>query len=357
MSENDIQINSLLASAIDAHQKDHLIEAADLYAKILRVSPYHPDATHLSGLIAFQSKNFVEAKKKIKLAIKYDANIFLYHANLGRVCMEMGEYEAACNSWMQALVIVPDSYDMHSDLSGAFLTLKKYKESLVHANAAIALQGTNPQVLVNKTLAHNNLANMQRDQLCFDEAIKNYIEALKIAPKESDVHSNLGVAYQEQGDTLQAILCYKESISLDPHNAEAHRNLGMAYLQIGSFDEGWKEYEWRWKTRHFKSLLRNWSKPRWSGDDVKTKTLLVHCEQGFGDTLQFSRYLPLVAKKTNQLIVEAPKELVMLLQRIDGVDKVVTAGMPLPNFDLQIPMLSLPYDFQTSIYTIPAVIP
>jgi hypothetical protein len=93
------------------------------------------------------------------------------------------------------------------------------------------------------------------------------------------------------------------------------------------------------------------------GDDAKAKTLLVHCEQGFGDTLQFSRYLPLVAQKVNRLIVEAPQELVELLQRINGVDKVIIAGTPLPNFDLQIPMLSLPYAFQTLLDTIPDTIP
>jgi tetratricopeptide (TPR) repeat protein len=357
MSASDFKINSLLASAIDAHQRGHLIEAAELYAKLLKISPQHSDATHLIGLIAFQSNNFAEAKKKIKLAIKYDANILLYYANLGRVCMAMGEYTAACDAWLQALTLEPDSYDTHFDLSGAFLKLGKFEKALAYADAAINLQGTNPEVLINKTLAHNNLANEQRDQMCFGEAIINYIEALKISPNESDVHSNLGVAYQEQGDTEQAILCYIEAIRLDTNNAEAHRNLGMAYLQIGDFNKGWKEYEWRWKTHHFKILRRNWSKPSWSGCNAKTKTLLVHCEQGFGDTLQFSRYLPLVAKKVNRLIVEAPKELVALLQRIDGVNKVLIAGKPLPIFDLQIPMLSLPYAFQTSIDTVPAKIP
>ena len=357
MSSSDFQTNFLLASAIDAHKRDHLIEAADFYAKLLKISPHHSDATHLIGLIAFQSNNFVEAKNKIELAIEYDANVFLYHANLGRVCMAMGEYIVACNAWLQALILEPNSYDTHFDLSGVFLKLGKFEKALVHADAAITLQGTNPQVLINKTLAHNNLANEQRDQMCFSEAIINYIEALKIAPNESDVHSNLGVAYQEQGDIEQAIICYIEAIRLDTGNAEAHRNLGMAYLKIGDFNKGWKEYEWRWKTHHFKTLRRNWSKPSWLGDDVKAKTLLVHCEQGFGDTLQFSRYLPLVAKKVDRLIVETPKELVELIQRIDGVDKVITAGMHLPKFDLQIPMLSLPYAFKTLIDTVPATIP
>jgi hypothetical protein len=255
------------------------------------------------------------------------------------------------------LTLEPNSYDAHLDLSGVFLKLGKFEKALEHADLAIDLQGTNSQVLINKTLAHNNLANEQRDQMSFSEAIINYLEALKIAPNESDVHSNLGVAYQEQGDTEQAICCYIEAIRLDTDNAEAHRNLGMAYLQIGNFNDGWKEYEWRWKTHHFKNLHRNWSKPRWLGDDAKAKTLLVHCEQGFGDTLQFSRYLPLVAKKVNRLIVEAPQELVELLQRINGVDKVIIAGTPLPNFDLQIPMLSLPYAFQTLLDTIPDTIP
>jgi len=126
---------------------------------------------------------------------------------------------------------------------------------------------------------------------------------------------------------------------------------------MGTFELGWKEYEWRWKTSHFAPLVRNWSKPQWLGQDEINQTLLVHCEQGFGDTLQFARYLSLVAKKVKKLIVEAPKELAELLSSIEGVDEVIVHGMPLNKFDLQIPMLSLPYVFQTTLETIPSTVP
>ena len=357
MSAQDTQLNTLLSSAIEAHQQGRLAEASDLYAKLLKIVPQHPDATHLNGLIAFQSNDFVKAKTLIKRAITYDAFNALYHANLGRVCMAMRDTVAACDAWGHALTIEPNAADVHSDLAGALLKLEKYKDALQHADQALVLQTRHPQALINKALAHNNLGNAERDQMRLDDAVFNYIQALEVAPNESDIHSNLGVAYQEMGNAAKAISCYQKAIKLDSENAEAHRNLGMAHLQMGAFDMGWEEYEWRWKTNHFAPLVRNWSKPRWQGQNAKNKTLLVHCEQGFGDTLQFARYLPLAAQKVKKLIVEAPKELAELLSRMAGVDEVIVDGMPLENVDFQIPMLSLPHVFKTTLNTIPSIVP
>ncbi|MEZ7863726.1 MAG: tetratricopeptide repeat protein [Rhodospirillales bacterium] len=357
MGTQDTQLNTLLTSAIEAHQQGRLAEAAALYEKLLKTNPQHPDAIHLSGLIAFQSNDFIKAKILIKRAITYDTSNALYHANLGRVYMAVGDLAAACDAWDLALTIETNVADVHSDLAGALLKLEKYKAAVEHADQALALQAHHPEALINKALAHNNLGNLERDQMHFEDAVSNYIQALKIAPNESDVYSNLGVAYQEMGKVDKAISCYQKAIELDPENAEAHRNLGMAHLQMGAFELGWKEYEWRWKTSHFAPLVRNWSKPQWLGQDEINQTLLVHCEQGFGDTLQFARYLSLVAKKVKKLIVEAPKELAELLSSIEGVDEVIVHGMPLNKFDLQIPMLSLPYVFQTTLETIPSTVP
>lgn len=418
MTDSKENVVSLLAVAIDNHQSGRIDEAAEGYALILAKVPDHPDALHLSGLVAFQRGDLLHAESSIKSAIIRDATQPLYHANLGRVEMALGHHEDAIKAWQKALTLDPQSTDIHSDISGAFLKLNKADDALDYANKALAFSPDHPMAMMNKGLAHgalnqtdqaittlsnaaecqpddaeiwfqlgnlyqqtdnmeqadlsyiravnlspthfmsqNNLGNILREQGRFDEALLAYKRSLEVDASQSDTHSNLGVTYQEMGNTPSAIKSYREAVRLDPENAEARRNLGMGLLQVGDYSEGWKEYEWRWKTEHFKPIVRNWPKPRWLGQTELDRSLLVHCEQGFGDSIQFSRYLPLVAAKFNKVIVEAPSELKDLLGRIDGVAQVVVRGEDLPDYDLHIPLLSLPYIFQTNERTIPSEVP
>ncbi len=412
------QIIRMLTAGLAAHQQGHLDEAVRYYADVLQHSPEQPDALHLTGLVAFQHGELERAQNLIEKAITHNAHDARYRANLGRVRMAMGDYAAAAEVWQAGLTLDPESIDMHSDLAGALCQLDDLERALHHAETAIRLNGVLPQAHMNLGLiftkqgreeeaidafktavtllpsdpeawfqlgrlyqqqgdakdaeeayekaldlapdlieALNNLANLLRDQMRFEESIKRYGEALQAAPQRSDIHSNLGVALQEAGETERAIACYRKAIDLDAENAEAHRNLGMALLQSEAFEEGWKEYEWRWKTGHFRPLLRNWQQPKWQGEDISEQTLLVHCEQGFGDCLQFARYLPMAAARAKTLIVEAPRELAMLFERMAGVTKVIEAGAPLPAYDRHIPLMSLPFLFQTTVDDIPDEVP
>jgi Flp pilus assembly protein TadD len=345
----------------------------------------------------------------------------MYHANLGRVEMAANNFSRAIAAWRQALQQDPHNADLYSDMSGAQLKTGAVPEALDNALQALRIQPDHSLALVNKGLAlamtgaqtaalraleeasdlqpdnseiwfqlgclyqqadspemaemaevafrrvlglapghvdaANNLGNILRQQMRFDDAKVLYESALQSDPQQSDLHSNLGVTLQEAGDPDAAITCYRKAIEIDPANAEARRNLGMALLQTGAFEDGWAEYEWRWKTRHFAPLRRNWPQPRWQGQPLPEHTVLVHCEQGFGDSIQFARYLPLVAARVGRLVVEAPQELASLIRGMDGVGDVVVAGTGLPFFDQQIPLLSLPYVFATTLASIPASVP
>jgi hypothetical protein len=131
----------------------------------------------------------------------------------------------------------------------------------------------------------------------------------------------------------------------------------MTRLTLGDFDGGWKEYEWRWKTGALAAQRRQFKAPLWLGDaPVSGKTILLHAEQGFGDTIQFIRYAPLLASRGAKVVCEVQPELLSLLSRFDGID-VIAKGEPLPPFDLHCPLLSLPFAFGTKLETIPASIP
>ncbi len=418
MTNRDKFIESTLQTAIEAHQQGQLELAEKGYRKILASSPDHADALHLTGLLAFQRGALMEAKNLIKKAIGQNNQMALYYANLGRVEMAMENPSAAIDAWNSALTLSDDRADIHSDIAGAMFKNGHYDEAMQQADQALTDDPTHALALLNKGLSlaaldqvdaaiielekassaqpenidiwtqlghlhqtqnngqraescytkavqvnphHveslNDLGNLYCDQLRFDEAIQIYRKALTVDSKQSDIHSNLGVAQQERGDSKKAIVAYRQAIRIDPENAEAHRNLGMALLQEGDFAEGWAEYEWRWQTAHFKPLVRPWAQPRWQGQDAGGKTLLIRCEQGFGDCLQFARYFAMAAQKVSRLIVAAPQELAALFARIDGVDEVLVAGNPQSGFDLQIPLMSLPHVFRTTLTTVPNTVP
>jgi hypothetical protein len=145
-------------------------------------------------------------------------------------------------------------------------------------------------------------------------------------------------------------------VSQRPDYADAHFNLAASLLLVGQFDEGWREYEWRWKQEKKKPHLRGFSQPLWDGGDIGDRILLLHAEQGLGDTLQFCRYVPAIAAG-RRVVLEVQRPLVPLLAGLPGLERIVAQGDPLPPFDLHCPLLSLPLVLGTTLETIPGQTP
>jgi hypothetical protein len=153
----------------------------------------------------------------------------------------------------------------------------------------------------------------------------------------------------------EAVASFGRALELKPEFAEAHIGRSLALLLMGRFEEGWPEYEWRWKRKGVEEPVLQ--KPRWTGNTVKGARILLRCEQGLGDTLQFMRYAELVKQRCGAVIVECQPPLARLLASCPGVDSVITSGLPLPEFDFHIPLLSLPALFGTSLENISAKVP
>jgi hypothetical protein len=191
----------------------------------------------------------------------------------------------------------------------------------------------------------------------FDEAIAACRQAIALKPDYAGAHNNLGVSLMAVGGLDEAVEAFRRAIALKPDLADAHNNLGMTLLQNGRFEEGWAEYEWRWKTRqHLAGGARRFEAPLWNGEAIGSRVILLHAEQGLGDTLQFCRYAPVVAA-TGRTVLEVQPPLVRLLSGLRGVIEVVARGDALPSFDLQCPLLSLPRALGTTLDTIPAATP
>jgi tetratricopeptide (TPR) repeat protein len=224
-------------------------------------------------------------------------------------------------------------------------------DALASCDRALALRPNYAEAWSNRA---NALSDLNRPL----DAQASYERALAASSTFADAWNNLGLTYVDLNRHADALACYERALSLAPDSAEAHWNRALCLLQTGDLAAGFAEYEWRWRRKRIAPSRRSFDAPLWLGDaPLAGKTILLHAEQGLGDTLQFCRYAALVAKQGARVVLEVQPELTRLLAGLEGVDVLVTAGEPLPAFDYHCPLLSLPLALRTVIETIPADTP
>ena len=227
----------------------------------------------------------------------------------------------------------------------------RHEEALQLYGEALTRRGGDP-------LALNNMGNSLLKLGRFEEAAGRFREAVSGRPGSLEARLGLGAALQRTGDAQAAIALFRGILDSDPDCAEAHWNLSLALLLAGEFREGWAQYQWRWRRESFTSPRRGFEAPAWDGSPLGGRRILVHGEQGFGDTIQFARYLPMVAKRGGTVIAECQSpSLSPLLRPMPGVCEVAVMGEELPPFDLQVPLLSLPHLFGTTLDDVPNSVP
>jgi hypothetical protein len=184
--------------------------------------------------------------------------------------------------------------------------------------------------------------------------LASYDRAVSLRPHYADAHNNRGQSLRDVKRYEEALASYDAALAVQPGHVMAHCNSAAVRLLLGDFKRGWSDYEWRWKKASVVRSNRNFPQPQWRGEDIAGKTILLHSEQGFGDTIQFCRYVPLVVARSAQVVFEVQAQLHALMAGIPGAAQVVARGSPLPAFDVHCPMLSLPLAFGTELGTIPA---
>jgi len=343
-------MSEVLAAAIQHHQAGRLQEAEALYRQILQAQPDHPDALNNLGLIAQQVGRYDAAVEYFSRAINAQPARADFHNNLGEVCRRWGKLDEALAGYQRALALSPGLLSAMTGIGGILKQQGRMDEAAAHYRRMLLLHPGSMEL-------HNNLGNVLQEQGHLEEAVAQYRRALALRPDCAEVHNNMGGAFYDLGRPEEAVACGKEALRLKPEYAEAHWNNGRAQLLAGNFEEGWKEYSWRWWTELFRPWARRFPQPEWDGrEDISGRTLLLHTEQGHGDAIQFIRYVPLVAKRAT-VIVECQPEMKSLLETVEGAARVVARGEPLPDFDLHLPLLSLPGVFGTTLETIPANVP
>ena len=345
-----IDLSEALKIAIAHHQDGRLPQAETIYRQILQQQPNHPDALTLMGVIACQKGNLEEG-------------IHLYR---------------------QALSIRHDHRQAWENLNLALW--KRGKELIEEAIANYSLYAN---LQPGNVFANNALGNIYYDQNQLDQALLYYHEALQGNPKDSDTLNRIGVILQQQkklplaqhfheqaiahnpndvdalvslakayldyGDLTKALLYLNRALGLNPNHAIARYNRALVLLQQGKFQEGFVEYEWRLKTSEFPPCP--FKQPMWDGSDLQGKTLLLHAEQGLGDTIQFIRYAAIAAQKNGRLIFTCHRPLIRLMQGLPEIVEFIPLGTPLPDFDTYTPLLSLPRILGTTIDNVPNQVP
>lgn len=349
-----MNINEAIDSAMKCFESGDLRRAALICEEVLKIHPHNAKAFHLLGVIYYQNGAFDLALQNVKESLLLDpANAEAYY-NLGNILKEIKRPDEAIACYIKAIQLNPSITHVYMNLGTVLQEKGLFDEAIINYRKALRCDPNNADIYYNL-----GLVSEEKDQL--DEAISYYQKAILLNSDFADAYNNLGILFNKKNQPDSALTCYKKAIELDPHFADAHWNMSHALLLTGQFQEGWKEYEWRWKVKelyhHSLPQPRNFSQPIWDGSDIKGRIILLYAEQGFGDAIQFIRYAPLVAQYGATVIVECPNKLTSLLQNTEGIHKVIAYGDRLPEFDVHCPLLSLPSLFNTTLDNIPAKIP
>ncbi len=339
---------AIFRQAVADHRAGKLPEAEAGYRRILAVQPNHADSLHYLGLIAAQLGRHDRAVELIGRAVAVRPGMPDYLNNLGLSLLVLGRAADAVDAHRRAVTQAPGMAEAHNNLGNALRALDRPAEAEASYRQALALAP-------DMAPAHNNLGAALADLDRLDEAERSYRAALERWPDYPEAYNNLGNTLRALGRWPAATASYRQALALAPDYAEAHYNLGWSLLLAGDFAEGWTEFEWRWRIAGGQ-VARDLPAPFWTGEPLDGRTLLLHAEQGAGDTFMFCRYVALAARR-GRVVLEAPAPLVGLLSRLPGLAGIVTAGAALPPFDLHCPLLSLPRAFGTTLATVPAEIP
>jgi tetratricopeptide (TPR) repeat protein len=348
-------IAALFADASKLHQDGRIREAEYVYKQILAARPDHFDCMHALGVALHQLGDHAQAVRLIGLVLKQNPRDAIALNNLGSALAVQGRLAEALVSFSSAIATRPDYAEAYVHCSGVLRELGRDAEAIEGYDHALALRQDLADAHCGRGTA---LANLRR----LDEAIQSYDRALKLSPDFAEAHCGRGIALAELDRIDEALDGFERAQSLRPDYAEAHVNEATYRLLLGDFERGFEKYEWRWQTARFKTNKRSFAQALWRGShDIAGKTIFLYGEQGFGDTIQFARYVPLVAALGARIVLEVPGPLhalmASLLPSLPGTPQIVAAGDPLPDFDLQCPLLSLPLAFRTRLDTIPCAIP
>jgi tetratricopeptide (TPR) repeat protein len=305
-------------------------EAVASYDRVLNLRGDHPEVLSNRGGTLHELERFEEALASYDRALAVRPDYAEAFSNRGNTLRSLNRFDEAVASYDRALAIRPDHVTALCNRGGTLLQLRRLDDALASLDRALTLAPNHAEALSNRGVTLHRLNR-------FEDALASYDRALMVRPNYAEAHCNRGVTLHEMRRFGEALASYAHALAARPDYAEAHFNEGLSRALIGDYERGLQKFEWRWRAEQ-SDRRRDFRQPLWLGaDDIAGKTILLHAEQGFGDTIQFARYVPMVAARGARVILEVQRPLRRLMEGLAGATDIVAGGEPLPAFDLHCP--------------------
>jgi tetratricopeptide (TPR) repeat protein len=330
-------------------------DALRCFQRVAELEPDSSEAHNNAGAQLLEMGKSAAAEGYLRRAVALAPDFAEAHSNLGKALRDLHRAPEAEACFREALRLRPDSAEALDDLGIALSDRNKFDESLACFEKALRIAPERPET-------HCNFGHALLLQDHFPEAMRWLREAIRLKPDFTDAWNNLGgVVLADalmRGDDEgldEAERCFRRALEIKPDSAEVHTNLALLHLLRGRYEEGWREWEWRWRFKE--AYLDRYPRPMWRGEPLEGRTILLHTEGGFGDTLQFVRYATLLRPRAGRVVLRCPAAVRALLSGCPGIDLVIDESQDAPWFDVHAPLMSLPGLLGTTPDNIPAPVP
>jgi tetratricopeptide (TPR) repeat protein len=369
MVPGDPLVQSRLQAAKQLHQAGSLREAEAIYRQILQTDPRQPETLHLVGLLKYQSGDAASAAQFLQYAAELNPDVPECFFNLGLSFAALGRMDEAIAAFDRAIQLRPDYAPAHNAIGNCFrekknlaLAIKAYRKAVEFRgdvagfwnNLGIALQSDKQPAAAIEALrratmlkpdwaeAYSNLGNALWQSGDLENAAAVCRQAIKLQPNLSEAHNNLANVLRDLGQYDEAAEVLTGALAHNPQSPQLHWNFAPLLLMKGDYSRGWQEYEWGRRIPEHTPPFPRFFETMWDGSALNGKRILLDAEQGFGDAIQFARYIPSVARRGGDVILRCDPALDRLLGKIPGANRIVSQREAIPDFEVHCPLVSLP---------------
>ena len=339
--------SDLLSVASKFQKQGDYAKAKSVYRQILTDDPNDVDALFGFGWLAQNLKQHHIAVAVFSKTIEIDPTYCKAFFQRGHIHSLNKKYNLAIRDFDFALAIEPDFFEAISSRGIAYTKQSYFDAALADFCAAVQLRPKSSDAYYNRALAYQNLGK-------FDLAVADYTKAITYNPGHFQALNNRGISFRELRLFNEAITDFGACVALKPDFADGYFNKALTHLMIGDYENAWQLYEYRWDSPNFTSKKRDFDRPLWRGaPSLRGKTILLHSEQGLGDSLHFCRYIKKFRGLKCTVLLEIERPLMRIMESLLPAAQIFEKGTDLPAFDFHCPLMSLPLAFNTTVETIP----
>ena len=318
------------------------------YKRALELRPDAAEAHYNQGVVLELLSQAHAALGSYDRAIRHNPQFLQAHFRRAEVLMVLKQPESAVEAYDRLIALEPDHAEAHLHRAGALMTLKLPEAALPGFDRVVALRPGSAEAHLNRGVALQELGRREEAMAC-------YAHALTLRPDYAEAHSHWGAILTPLRRYEEALQHFEQAVAINPELVEAQCNRAFMQLMLGDYARGWRNHEWRWKNAERLMVHeREFDKPLWLGEEpIAGKRLLIHCDQGLGDALQFCRFAKSAADLGATVYLEVHPPLIGLLRGLEGVARVFAHGSALPEFDYHCPDMSMPLAVKTTLDTLP----